>query len=85
MHQDPIKADLIEDVDGNIELAEGENVRMNDAEDSKEAKRVLRKVDWRLIPLLTLLYIMCFIDRSNSEFEKSFPSVPWRASTNQSL
>jgi hypothetical protein len=36
----------------------------------KEQKRILRKVDWRLIPLLTFLYLVAFIDRSNSEFEK---------------
>lgn len=31
-----------------------------------EAKRVLRKVDYRLVPLLTFLYLVAFIDRSNS-------------------
>jgi hypothetical protein len=35
----------------------------------KDQKRILRKVDWRLIPLLTFLYLVAFIDRSNSEFE----------------
>lgn len=34
----------------------------------KEKKRILRKVDMRLVPLLTLLYLIAFIDRSNSEF-----------------
>lgn len=31
----------------------------------EEGKRILRKVDMRLIPLLTLLYLVAFIDRSN--------------------
>ncbi|EFR05258.1 high-affinity nicotinic acid transporter [Nannizzia gypsea CBS 118893] len=31
----------------------------------EEAKRILRKVDYRLIPLLTLLYLLAFIDRGN--------------------
>jgi hypothetical protein len=31
-----------------------------------EQKRILRKVDWRLIPLLTFLYLVSFVDRSNS-------------------
>lgn len=34
--------------------------------DEKEAARVLRKVDMRLVPLLSLLYLVAFIDRSNS-------------------
>ena len=32
---------------------------------SKETTRILRKVDYRLIPLLTTLYVMSFLDRSN--------------------
>jgi len=30
-----------------------------------EAKRAIRKVDFRLVPLLALLYLVAFIDRSN--------------------
>jgi MFS family permease len=33
--------------------------------DPTEVNRVLKKVDWRLLPPLTLLYILAFIDRSN--------------------
>lgn len=32
----------------------------------REAARVLRKVDMRLVPILSLLYLVAFIDRSNS-------------------
>lgn len=32
----------------------------------KEVKRILRKVDWRLPPVLAVLYLMSFLDRSNS-------------------
>ena len=35
--------------------------------DEKEAARVLRKVDMRLVPMLSLLYLVAFIDRSNSK------------------
>jgi hypothetical protein len=31
-----------------------------------EQKRIIRKVDWRVVPLLTFLYLVSFIDRSNS-------------------
>ncbi|KAF1349207.1 MFS general substrate transporter [Lizonia empirigonia] len=33
--------------------------------DEAEASRVLRKVDYRLVPMLSLLYLVAFIDRSN--------------------
>ncbi|KAL0261306.1 hypothetical protein SLS55_005003 [Diplodia seriata] len=33
--------------------------------DAKETQRILRKVDYRLLPMLTLLYVLSFIDRSN--------------------
>lgn len=35
--------------------------------DGPEARRILNKVDWRLVPVLSLLYLVAFIDRSNSE------------------
>ncbi|KAF2098495.1 MFS general substrate transporter [Rhizodiscina lignyota] len=31
----------------------------------KEARRILRKVDYRLVPLLGILYLVAFVDRSN--------------------
>jgi hypothetical protein len=34
--------------------------------DEAESARVLRKVDMRLVPMLSLLYLVAFIDRSNS-------------------
>lgn len=34
--------------------------------DGKEARRILAKVDYRLVPVLALLYLVAFIDRSNS-------------------
>ena len=33
--------------------------------DDKETKRILRKVDYRLLPVLTLLYVLAFLDRGN--------------------
>lgn len=41
--------------------------------DGPEARRILAKVDWRLVPVLSLLYLVAFIDRSNSKiFAASF-------------
>jgi hypothetical protein len=44
----------------------GELEAQNAELDEKEAARVLRKVDMRLVPMLSLLYLVAFIDRSNS-------------------
>lgn len=33
--------------------------------DNVETSRVLRKVDWRLLPVLSFLYLLAFLDRSN--------------------
>lgn len=34
-------------------------------DDPVEAKRITRKIDWRLIPLLMMLYTLAFLDRVN--------------------
>lgn len=41
-----------------------------------EAQRILKKVDYRLVPILALLYLVAFIDRSNSEFAFSKSLIP---------
>ena len=33
--------------------------------DPVEVKRIIRKIDWRLVPLLGLLYMLTFLDRVN--------------------
>jgi hypothetical protein len=32
----------------------------------EEEKRIMRKLDWVLVPQLTILYLLAFLDRSNS-------------------
>lgn len=54
--------DLVEDA------RKGEEVSTSMVYDESETKKVLRKVDWRLLPMLTLLYVLSFIDRSNSAY-----------------
>ena len=34
----------------------------------EEADRILRKVDFRVVPLLAFLYLVSFVDRSNSRY-----------------
>lgn len=47
--------------------------------DGPEARRILNKVDWRLVPVLSLLYLVAFIDRSNSKasVERDSPYGVW--------
>ncbi|RYO92426.1 hypothetical protein DL764_008133 [Monosporascus ibericus] len=33
--------------------------------DGPAAKRLLRKLDWHLIPFMSLIYLLCFLDRTN--------------------
>jgi hypothetical protein len=35
---------------------------------SEEERRILKKVDYRLVPLLAFLYLVAFVDRSNSKY-----------------
>lgn len=33
--------------------------------DTKRRKKLLRKIDWRLLPVLSLFYLISFMDRAN--------------------
>jgi len=33
--------------------------------DEAEEQRIRRKLDWHIVPLVTLLYLLCFLDRAN--------------------
>jgi hypothetical protein len=60
-----------EDVAEKISHSSGEIEAQRVELDEAESARVLRKVDMRLVPMLSLLYLVAFIDRSNSM--SSFP------------
>lgn len=36
--------------------------------DESEEKAIMRRVDYRLLPVLSLLYLMSFLDRNNGMF-----------------
>jgi len=38
-----------------------------------EERKILSKVDYRLVPILSLLYLVAFIDRSNSKLSSPDP------------
>jgi hypothetical protein len=49
----------------NIEASE-ETVMMPDFTE-EDKKRIMRKIDFRLVPMLAVLYLVSFLDRGNSE------------------
>ena len=77
----------IETVPGEIESSDGkdnsalatvENGAANPTIDltPEEQRAILKKVDYRLVPLLAFLYLVAFVDRSNStSFISSFSKV----------
>lgn len=59
-YQEDSAAETLEKGDNNSDEGEFQD-------EPERAKRILRAVDFRLVPVLTLLYLISFIDRSNSE------------------
>jgi hypothetical protein len=61
---------LSKDLYGTVELVTLDNgAQTNEAITelpAKEQNRILRKVDLRVVPLLTFLYLIAYIDRTNS-------------------
>ncbi|KAJ4350423.1 uncharacterized protein N0V89_009044 [Didymosphaeria variabile] len=55
----------IDDVGEKREISDSELEATVIDYDGPEARRILAKVDWRLVPVLSLLYLVAFIDRSN--------------------
>uniref|UniRef100_A0A8H7K1Y2 Major facilitator superfamily (MFS) profile domain-containing protein n=1 Tax=Bionectria ochroleuca TaxID=29856 RepID=A0A8H7K1Y2_BIOOC len=54
-------SDHVEKMSGDVEITQTETLQI----DSVEIRRLLRKIDLRLLPLLTVLYVLSFMDRSN--------------------
>jgi len=49
--------------------------------DPEVEKRIVRKLDWRLIPWLSLLYLISFLDRTNignAKIQGDFPLQPFQ-------
>lgn len=46
--------------------------------DPEAEKRLLRKLDWRIIPVLWLLYMLAFLDRTNIGALQTSPAVTCR-------
>lgn len=65
-----VKRDISADANGTVrneKIAESKLEANHEEIEEAEARRILSKVDYRLVPLLSLLYLVAFIDRSNSK------------------
>jgi hypothetical protein len=69
MATDDVKMDVVDEKKiEDVDAKKAGELEANAVEvDEKEARRILAKVDWRLVPILSLLYLVAFIDRSNSK------------------
>lgn len=59
----PLEESLAAEVEHNG-MSTSDEVPMND---EAQRRRILRKVDWRVVPSLAVMYLVSFIDRSNSK------------------
>ena len=51
---------------GNIEMLESASASSQEVEfDQKATKKLISKIDWALLPFLSLLYLLSFLDRTN--------------------
>lgn len=57
----------------NGNLSEEEAAFLSSFTDERR-REIVRKVDWRLVPMLLILYLISFIDRAN--IGRHFPSQP---------
>jgi hypothetical protein len=68
-HPDRISTSKMADLSHKIEKSAGEKINIAEV-DSRESttideKQVIRKIDLHIIPIVTLLYLLSFIDRAN--------------------
>jgi hypothetical protein len=60
------------------------SIHLNDAiqaeidKDEKRVRRIIRKVDFRMVPILGLLYMWALIDRVNLPNVSELSSASWR-------
>jgi hypothetical protein len=66
----------IEDTgDGEKKLSSDDEVEAFVEVSDAEGRKILSKVDYRLVPILALLYLVAFLDRSNSKLSSSSPRL----------
>lgn len=50
-------------IDGKVSASHADSISDTEEWTAEEEKAVVRKLDWRVVPLVTVLYLLCFIDR----------------------
>lgn len=50
--------------ESNLKFAEQQNMTNITNEDDIGDKKLLRKLDWHILPPLSLLYLLCYLDRT---------------------
>ncbi|KAK5938679.1 hypothetical protein PMZ80_008870 [Knufia obscura] len=64
--REKLEATHVEKTGGSTAIQTADNDEHDVPEyDDKEKDKILRKIDWRLLPVLTILYLLAFIDRGN--------------------
>jgi hypothetical protein len=48
-----------------VELVNGTSPPTETAFDEKATRKLIRKLDWMILPFLSLLYLLSFLDRTN--------------------
>ncbi|CZT49487.1 related to allantoate permease [Rhynchosporium secalis] len=70
--------DSIKGAHHNIEVSSKPPTPLDDGHhfDAQRTKKLLRKLDWHLVPFLSLLYLLSFLDRTNIGNAKLFKLLP---------
>lgn len=59
-----------------IDEASSDRATDENGPDAIDEKKLLRKLDWHLVPGLTLLFLLSFLDRSNGKSPSRSPHLP---------
>ena len=65
----------VEDVGAEKKLSSDGELEANVEISEEEGRRIVAKVDYRLVPILALLYLVAFLDRSNSTYPAFSPTL----------
>jgi len=64
VHVEEAREDVPEDIEKGLDVSEAP-VNIDEGYDPDLVKRTVRKIDWRLLPILAAMYSVSIIDRAN--------------------
>jgi hypothetical protein len=69
-------------IDAEMEKRYPPNATIHRGDEGSTVHRLVRKMDRKLLPLLAVIYLLCYLDRGNiGEFSVSAMGRPWFVST----